>query len=52
MEFIKPGQQFDFMSKRWLFIGLSALLLLLSVFSFIKPGFRELASKQRVFSFK
>lgn len=38
MEFIKPGQQFDFMSKRWLFIGLSAVLLLLSAFSFIKPG--------------
>lgn len=38
MEFIKPGQQFDFMSKRWLFIGFSALLLLLSAFSFVKPG--------------
>ncbi len=38
MEFIKPGQQFDFMSKRWLFIGLSALLLLLSALSFIVPG--------------
>lgn len=38
MEFIKPGQQFDFMSKRWLFIGVSAILLLLSAFSFIKPG--------------
>jgi preprotein translocase subunit SecF len=38
MEFIKPGQQFDFMSKRWLFIGVSAILLLLSALSFIKPG--------------
>lgn len=38
MEFIKPGQQFDFMGKRWLFIGLSAFLLLLSALSFIKPG--------------
>ena len=38
MEFIKPGRQFDFMSKRWLFIGLSAILLTLSLLSFIKPG--------------
>lgn len=38
MEFIKPGRQYDFMSKRWLFIGLSAILLVLSVISFIKPG--------------
>lgn len=38
MEFIKPGRQFDFMGKRWFFIGLSALLLALSVISFIKPG--------------
>lgn len=38
MEFIKPGRQFDFMSKRWLFIGVSAFLLLLSALSFIKPG--------------
>ncbi|MCC6553150.1 MAG: protein translocase subunit SecF [Polyangiaceae bacterium] len=38
MEFIKPGRQFDFMSKRWYFIGLSLLLLILSVISFIKPG--------------
>lgn len=38
MEFIKPGTQFDFMGKRWYFIGLSAILLLLSIFSFIKPG--------------
>jgi preprotein translocase subunit SecF len=38
MEFIKPGRQFDFMSKRWYFIGFSALLLVLSVFSFFKPG--------------
>jgi preprotein translocase subunit SecF len=38
MEFIKPGRQFDFMSKRWLFIGLSGLLLILSIISFFKPG--------------
>lgn len=38
MEFIKPGRQFDFMSKRWYFIGLSAVLLILSCISFIKPG--------------
>jgi preprotein translocase subunit SecF len=38
MEFIKPGRQYDFMSKRWLFIGLSGILLLLSIISFIKPG--------------
>lgn len=38
MEFIKPGTQFDFMGKRWYFIGLSVTLLLLSIVSFIKPG--------------
>ena len=38
MEFIKPGRQFDFMGKRWLFIGISAVLLMLSAFSFFKPG--------------
>lgn len=38
MEFIKPGRQFDFMGKRWYFIGFSALLLVLSILSFIKPG--------------
>ncbi|MBK9264099.1 MAG: protein translocase subunit SecF [Polyangiaceae bacterium] len=38
MEFIKPGRQFDFMSKRWHFIGLSAVLLLLSIVAFFKPG--------------
>jgi preprotein translocase subunit SecF len=38
MEFIKPGRQFDFMGKRWYFIGLSALLLVLSIIAFIKPG--------------
>ena len=38
MEFIKPGRQFDFMSKRWLFIGISAALLIASIISFIKPG--------------
>lgn len=38
MEFIKPGTQFDFMGKRWYFVGLSVILLLLSLFSFFKPG--------------
>lgn len=38
MEFIKPGTQFDFMGKRWYFIGLSVVLLVLSALSFIKPG--------------
>ncbi len=38
MEFIKPGTQFDFMGKRWYFIGFSGLLLVLSLISFIKPG--------------
>jgi preprotein translocase subunit SecF len=38
MEFIKPGRQFDFMGKRWLFIGVSLVLLLLSAITFIKPG--------------
>jgi preprotein translocase subunit SecF len=38
MEFIKPGTQFDFMSKRWYFIGLSLFLLILSIITFIKPG--------------
>lgn len=38
MEFIKPGTQFDFMGKRWYFIGASIVLLLLSVVAFIKPG--------------
>jgi preprotein translocase subunit SecF len=38
MEFIKPGTQFDFMGKRWYFIGLSAFLLLLSIVTFFKPG--------------
>jgi len=38
MEFIKPGREFDFMGKRWYFIGVSALLLALSVFAFFKPG--------------
>jgi preprotein translocase subunit SecF len=38
MELIKPGRQFDFMSKRWLFIGVSGIMLLLALISFIKPG--------------
>ncbi len=40
MEFIKPGRQFDFMSKRRYFIGVSVLVLLLSVVSYFKPGLR------------
>lgn len=38
MEIIKPGRQFDFMSKRWLFLGISVTLLVLSAISFIYPG--------------
>ena len=38
MELIKPGRQFDFMAKRWLFIGISGVLLLLSLLSLIVPG--------------
>ncbi|MEJ7735723.1 MAG: protein translocase subunit SecF [Polyangiaceae bacterium] len=38
MELIKPGARFDFMSKRWYFMGLSFLLLLGSVIAFIHPG--------------
>lgn len=38
MEFIKPGRQFDFMGKRWFFIGLSVILLILSGISFYVPG--------------
>src|SRR4030095_10794530 len=38
MEFIKSGTQFDFMGKRWYFIGLSLALLILSIISFITPG--------------
>lgn len=38
MELIKHGRQFDFMGKRWLFMGLSLVLLMLSVISFFKPG--------------
>lgn len=38
MEFIKPGRQFDFMGKRWYFIGVSLALLILSMISFIVPG--------------
>lgn len=38
MELIKPGVQWDFMGKRWYFIGLSATLLVLSMLSFIYPG--------------
>jgi preprotein translocase subunit SecF len=38
MEFIKPGRQFDFMSKRRYFIGGSVLLLLLSLLFCFKPG--------------
>jgi preprotein translocase subunit SecF len=38
MEFIKHGRQFDFMGKRWYFIGLSGALLILSMISFFYPG--------------
>jgi preprotein translocase subunit SecF len=38
MEFIKPGIQFDFMGKRWYFIGFSLFLLALSAISFVYPG--------------
>ncbi len=38
MEFIKHGRQFDFMGKRWYFIGLSGTLLLLSIIAFFYPG--------------
>jgi preprotein translocase subunit SecF len=38
MELIKHGRQFDFMGKRWIFIGLSLALLILSIISFFKPG--------------
>ena len=38
MELIKPGRQYDFMSKRWYFIGLSLLLLIASIIAFIHPG--------------
>jgi preprotein translocase subunit SecF len=38
MEFIKPGTQFDFMGKRWFFISLSAILLLVSIITFFAPG--------------
>jgi preprotein translocase subunit SecF len=38
MELIKPGRQFDFMSKRWYAIGLSLLLMVLSIGSFFYPG--------------
>jgi preprotein translocase subunit SecF len=37
MEFIKPGRQFDFMGKRWYFIGVSVVLLILSAILFIVP---------------
>jgi preprotein translocase subunit SecF len=38
MEFIKSGRQFDFMSKRRYFIGVSVLLLVVSIITFFKPG--------------
>lgn len=38
MELIKPGRQYDFMSKRWIFIGFSLVLLALSAISFVVPG--------------
>lgn len=59
MEFIKPGRQFDFMSRRWLFIGISGVFMLLSLISLFVPGLKlgtdfkggtevELAFKQHV----
>lgn len=38
MEIIKPGWRFDFMSKRKYFIGLTLVLLAISVVSFFYPG--------------
>jgi preprotein translocase subunit SecF len=40
VELIKPGRQFDFMSKRRYFLGASVLLLVLSLVSFVWPGLR------------
>src|SRR5688572_23207877 len=40
MEFIKPGRQFDFMSKRRYAFALSALLFVGSIVSFFYPGVR------------
>jgi preprotein translocase subunit SecF len=40
MEFIKPGRQFDFMSKRRYFVGGSVLLLLLSLLFCFTPGLK------------
>jgi len=40
VELIRPGRQFDFMSKRRYFLGASVLLLALSVVSFVWPGLR------------
>ncbi len=38
MEFLKPGREYDFMGKRWYFIGLSLSLLVISALSFVYPG--------------
>lgn len=38
MQWIKPGQDIDFMGYRRYFLGLSLLLALLSVVAFFKPG--------------
>jgi preprotein translocase subunit SecF len=38
MEFIKPGRQFDFMSRRWYAVGISVLLMAISVASLFWPG--------------
>jgi preprotein translocase subunit SecF len=40
VELVKPGRQFDFMSKRRYFIGASFVLLVLSVLALWKPGLR------------
>jgi preprotein translocase subunit SecF len=59
MEFIKPGRQFDFMSRRRLFVGISLVAMALSVVTLFVPGLKfgtdflggtevELAFKQHV----
>ena len=40
MELIKPGRTFDFMSRRRYFIGVSLILMALSVVSLFWPGLR------------
>lgn len=40
MDIIKPGRIYDFMGKRKLFLGLSVVLVAISVVSFFVPGIR------------